>query len=172
MPFGQNRVGAHCRLSDFARREHLSLNQQITSLWRCGGFYRGDRKSPKNSNPRCSRQRANSNHVIETFKRLRVAGRAPRFDQLFILQCEHQCSRCRGNARLRWLQARKQNNCSLDLLTEVGAQCERAVIVQLLVTRPPHGIAHSFYLDLSSEFQSFPICPLRKHELRLPNLAR
>ena len=65
-----------------------------------------------------------------------------------------------------------QNNHSLDLLTEVGTQCERAVIVQLLVTSPPHGIAHSLYLNLSSKFQSFPICDVRKHELCLPNLAR
>jgi hypothetical protein len=65
-----------------------------------------------------------------------------------------------------------QNNHSLDLLTEVRTQCERAVIVQLLVTSPPHGIAHSLYLNLSSKFQSFPICDVRKHELCLPNLAR
>ena len=65
-----------------------------------------------------------------------------------------------------------QNNHSLALLTEVGTQCERAVIVQLLVTSPPHGVAHSLYLNFSSEFQSFPICDVRKHELRLPNLAR
>ena len=60
----------------------------------------------------------------------------------------------------------------LDLLTEVGAQRERAVIVQFLVTRPPHGIAHSLYFDLSSQSQRFPICPLWQHKLRLPNLAR
>jgi hypothetical protein len=65
-----------------------------------------------------------------------------------------------------------QNNRSLGLLTEVGTQCERAVIVQLLVTSPPHGIAHSLYLNLSFKFQSFPICDVRKHELCLPNLAR
>jgi hypothetical protein len=64
-----------------------------------------------------------------------------------------------------------QNNRSLDLLTEVGTQCERAVIVQLLVTSPQHGIARSLYLNLSSKFQSFPICDVRKHELCLPNLA-
>jgi hypothetical protein len=64
-----------------------------------------------------------------------------------------------------------QNNRSLDLLTEVGTQCERAVIVQLLVTSPAHGITHSLYLNLSSEFQSFPIYDVRKYELRLPNLA-
>jgi hypothetical protein len=63
-----------------------------------------------------------------------------------------------------------QNN--LDLLTEVGTQCERAVIVQLLVTSPAHGIAHSLYLNLSSKFLSFPIYDVRKHELCLPNLAR
>ena len=61
---------------------------------------------------------------------------------------------------------------SLDLLTQVGTQCERAVIVQFLMTRPPHRIAHSLYFDLASEFQAFPICPLRQHKLRLPNLAR
>ena len=49
------------------------------------------------------------------------------------------------------------NSRSLDLLTEVGTQCERAVIVQLLVASPPHGIAHSLYLNLGSKFQSFPI---------------
>jgi len=61
---------------------------------------------------------------------------------------------------------------SLDLLTQVGTQCERAVIVQLLVTSPAHGIAHSLYLNLSSKFQSFPIYEVRKHQLCLPNLAR
>jgi hypothetical protein len=44
-----------------------------------------------------------------------------------------------------------QNNRGLDLLVEVGTQCERASIVQLLVTRPPHGIAHSLCLNLSSK---------------------
>src|SRR3954447_12461833 len=63
-------------------------------------------------------------------------------------------------------------NCSLDLLTEVGTQCERAVIVQLLMTSPPHGIAHSLYLNLSSKLQSFPIYDVGKHELCLSNLAR
>jgi hypothetical protein len=66
----------------------------------------------------------------------------------------------------------EQDNRSLDLLTEVGMQCERAVIVQLLVASPQHGIAHSLYLNLSSKFQPFPICGVRKHELCLPNLAR
>src|SRR5580692_10186509 len=61
---------------------------------------------------------------------------------------------------------------SLDLLSQVGTQCERAVIVQFLVTSPAHGIAHSLYLNLSSKFQSFPIYDVRKHELCLPNLAR
>ncbi len=61
---------------------------------------------------------------------------------------------------------------SLDLLTEVGTQCQRAVIVQLLMTSPPHGIAHSLYLNLSSKFQSFPIGDAWKHELCLPNFAR
>src|SRR5580700_9469272 len=60
----------------------------------------------------------------------------------------------------------------LDLLTEVVTQCERAVIVQLLVTSPPHGIAHSLYLNLSSKFQPFPIGDVWKHELCLPNLSR
>jgi hypothetical protein len=62
-------------------------------------------------------------------------------------------------------------NQSLDLLTEVGTQCERAVIVQLLVTGPPHGIAHALDLNLRSKLQSFPICDVRKHELSLPDLA-
>jgi hypothetical protein len=44
------------------------------------------------------------------------------------------------------------NECGLDLLTEVRTQRERAVIVQPLVTRPPHGIAHSLYLNLRSKF--------------------
>ena len=50
-----------------------------------------------------------------------------------------------------------ENKSGLDLLTEVRTQCERAVIVQLLVTSPSHGIAHSLYLNLRSKFQSFPI---------------
>jgi hypothetical protein len=41
---------------------------------------------------------------------------------------------------------------ALDILTEVGAQRERAIIVQLLVTSPAHGIAHSLHLDLGFEF--------------------
>src|SRR5438067_3103528 len=61
---------------------------------------------------------------------------------------------------------------SLDILTEVGAQGERAVVVQLLVTSPAHGIAHCFYFDRSSKFQSFPILDIRQHKLCLPNLAR
>src|SRR5580704_1530312 len=61
---------------------------------------------------------------------------------------------------------------NLDLLTKVGTQGERAIIVQLLVTSPAHAVAHSLYLNLSSKFQAFPICRVRKHELRLPNLAR
>ena len=44
-----------------------------------------------------------------------------------------------------------QNNHSLDLLREVRTQCERAVIVQLLVTSPAHGIVHSLDLNLSSK---------------------
>lgn len=64
------------------------------------------------------------------------------------------------------------NNGCLDLLTEVGAQCERALIVQLLVSSPARGIAHSFNLDLCSKFQSLPIGRSGKHELRLANLAR
>ena len=59
----------------------------------------------------------------------------------------------------------------LDPLTEVGTQCERAVIVQLPMTSPAHGIAHSLCLNLSSKFQSFPIGDVWKHKLRLPNLA-
>ena len=47
-----------------------------------------------------------------------------------------------------------QNNHSLDLLTEVGTQRERAILVQLLVTSPAHGIAHSLYITLSSNLQS------------------
>ncbi len=64
------------------------------------------------------------------------------------------------------------NNRSLHSLTEVRTQCERAVIVQLLMTSPLHRIAHSLYLNLSSKFQFFPIGDVLKHELCLPNLAR
>src|SRR6266566_695717 len=60
----------------------------------------------------------------------------------------------------------------LNVPTKVGTQCERTVIVQFLMTSPPHRIAHSLYLNLSSKFQSFPICRVRKHKLRLTNLAR
>src|SRR5437660_1117867 len=67
---------------------------------------------------------------------------------------------------------RCSNNGCLDLLTEVGTQCERAVIVQLLVTSPAHWIAHSLNLDLGSKFQSLPTRRGRKHELCLANLAR
>jgi hypothetical protein len=66
----------------------------------------------------------------------------------------------------------EQNKSGLDLLTEVGTQCERAVIVQFLLASPPHGIAHSLYLNLRSKFQSFPIYDVWKHELCLPNPAR
>jgi len=66
----------------------------------------------------------------------------------------------------------REKTTNLNLLTQVGAERERAVIVQLLVTRPPHGVARSLYFYLSFEFQCFPICPLRQHKLRLPNLAR
>src|SRR5271168_4477 len=61
--------------------------------------------------------------------------------------------------------------CLLNLLAEVGTQGERAVLVQLLVTSPAHGIAHSLYLNLSSKFQSFPIGDVWQHELGLANLA-
>jgi len=77
------------------------------------------------------------------------------------------CFRLHGVQRLS-----DQNSCSLDLLTEVGTQGERAVIVQFLVTSPPHRITHSFYLYLSSKFQSFPFDGVRNHELCLSNLAR
>ncbi len=73
---------------------------------------------------------------------------------------------------MEFARVREHNNGSLDLLTEVGAEGERAVVVQLLVTSPAHGIAHSLYLNLSSKFQSFPIGDVRNHELCLPNLAR
>src|SRR2546425_13333674 len=59
----------------------------------------------------------------------------------------------------------------LDLLTKVRTQRERAIVIQSLVTSPPHRIAHSLYLDLSSKFQPFPICDVRQHELGLANLA-
>ena len=64
------------------------------------------------------------------------------------------------------------DNRILDLLTQIGAQCERAVIVQFLVASPAHRIAHSLDFNLGSKFQPFPICDVRKDELRLPNLAR
>jgi hypothetical protein len=72
---------------------------------------------------------------------------------------------------LEFARLSDQNKSGLDLLTEVGTQCERAVIVQFLVASPPHGIAHSLYLNLRTKFQSFPIGDVRKHELCLPNLA-
>src|SRR6266700_81639 len=59
----------------------------------------------------------------------------------------------------------------LNVPTKVRSQRERAIIVQLLMTSPPHRIAHSLYLDLSSKFQPFPICDVRQHELGLANLA-
>src|ERR1700730_10912350 len=59
----------------------------------------------------------------------------------------------------------------LDILTEVGAQGERAVLVELLVASPAHGIAHSLHLHLGFEFQPFPICDVRQDQLCLPNLA-
>jgi hypothetical protein len=70
------------------------------------------------------------------------------------------------------LRRRRPNRRSLDLLTEVGTQRERAIIVQLLVTSPAHRTAHSLYLNLSPKFQSFPIGDVRKHKLGLPNLSR
>src|ERR1700730_14743472 len=60
----------------------------------------------------------------------------------------------------------------LDILTEVGAQRERAVLVELLVASPAHGIAHSLHLDLGLELQPFPICDVRQDQLCLPNLGR
>jgi hypothetical protein len=68
-------------------------------------------------------------------------------------------------------RTRHQQPQPLDLLTEVGMHGERAVIVQLLVTSPAHGIAHSLDLNLRFQLQSFPIGNVWKHELRLPNLA-
>src|ERR1039457_1932860 len=62
--------------------------------------------------------------------------------------------------------------CSLNLLTEVGTQSERSIVVQLLVTGPAYRIAHSLDLNLCSKFQSFPIGHMRQHKLCLPNLAR
>src|SRR2546429_8902739 len=87
----------------------------------------------------------------------------------FILDSEaFGCSRHAWNSHV----CRIKTTGSLDLLTEVGTQCKRAVIVQFLVTSPAHGIAHSLDLDLRSKFQSLPIRRVRKHELRLANLAR
>ena len=93
-------------------------------------------------------------------------GRGP-YSELYLDSEVFGCFRLHGVQRLS-----DQNNCSLDLLTEVGTQGERAVIVQFLVTSPPHRITHSFYLYLSSKFQSFPFDGVRNHELCLSNLAR
>jgi len=93
-----------------------------------------------------------------------MAGSGIRRSDLFAIRLRETIDGIRGPSRAEQLH--------LDLLTEVRAQRERAVIVQLLVTRPPYGIAHSLYFDLSSQSQCFPICPLRQHKLRLPNLAR
>src|ERR1700679_2227380 len=76
----------------------------------------------------------------------------------------------RNHLRLR--EIRCLGSISLDPLTQVGTQCERAVLVQLLVASPPYGIAHSLDLNLGLEFQPFPISNIRKHEPRLANLAR
>jgi hypothetical protein len=91
----------------------------------------------------------------------------PNIDSARGFECKGLLTRVTRN----WY-SREPNNRRLDLLTEVGTQCERAVIVQLLMTSPQHGIAHSLYLNLSSQFQSFPIGDVGKHELCLPNLAR
>src|ERR1051326_1199990 len=61
---------------------------------------------------------------------------------------------------------------TLHLLPQIGAQRERAVLVQLLMTRPTHRIPHPLHLNLSAKLQSFPIADVRHHELRLPNLSR
>jgi hypothetical protein len=44
---------------------------------------------------------------------------------------------------------RRPEHPDLDLVAEIGAQCERAVIVQPLVACPSHGVAHSLYFNLS-----------------------
>src|SRR5579859_133823 len=61
---------------------------------------------------------------------------------------------------------------SLDLLAEVGAQCERTIVVQLLVASPTDGVTHSLYFDLGAKFQSLPIGDVWKNELGLPNFTR
>src|ERR1700734_1343426 len=61
---------------------------------------------------------------------------------------------------------------NLNLLTKIGTQRERAILVQFLVTCPAHGIAHSLHFNLSSKLQPFPIGHVRKHKLCLANLSR
>src|SRR5690348_9521899 len=75
-------------------------------------------------------------------------------------------------ADIRVARLLDQKNHRLCLLTKVGTQGKRAVIVQPLVTGPTNGVAHSLYLDLRFKFQSLPIGDVRKHKLGLPNLAR
>src|SRR5262249_5954705 len=82
------------------------------------------------------------------------------------------CQRQRYGLNRASPRALGRRNHILRPLGEVRTQRERAVVVQLLVTRPPHGIAHPLYFNRSSKYQSFPICDIRKHELSLPNLAR
>jgi hypothetical protein len=49
----------------------------------------------------------------------------------------------------------------LNVVTEVGTQSQRAIVIQLLVTRPPHGVSHTFHFDFRLEPQSLPLGSLR-----------
>jgi hypothetical protein len=123
--------------------------------------------SPFRSNPTQS-VRASAGRA----RREEIIGDGPRELLILARQAGSDALPTNGRVHPSRLRTLDQNNRSSDLLTEVGMQRERAVIVQLLVTSPAHGIAHSLDLDLSSKLQAFPIGDVRKHELCLPNLAR
>src|SRR3974377_1052316 len=55
---------------------------------------------------------------------------------------------------------------------EVGTQCERAILVELLMTSPAHRVSHTFHFYFCLEFQSFEFCPLWQYKLRLSELSR
>src|SRR5579871_1648815 len=58
----------------------------------------------------------------------------------------------------------------LHRLAQIFSQRQAAIVVELLMARPTHGIAHAFDFNLRAEFQSFELRPLRQNELRLANL--
>jgi hypothetical protein len=135
------------------------LGEPLTGDFRCGGE-RG-LKPQASRNPRFTREIAAIACTTASFQNSRVKFR----------EVPRNAKKVKKRRKTVARSSPKDNH-SLDLLTEVGTQCERAVVVQLLMTSPPDGIAHSLYLNLSSKFQSFPICDVWKHELCLPNLAR